>query len=115
MIDRANSNAAIQAEIGRRLKLQRLNLNLTQEELATRCGVSRRTIVNAETSGTCTLQNLVALLRGLNRLEQLDSFLPEPPLSPIELAKLNGKQRKRASHPRNQAVSEDKAPWNWNE
>ena len=115
MIDRTSSNLAIQAEIGNRLQRHRLNLNLSQDELAAQVGVSRRTIVNAENGKGCTLLNLIALLRGLNRLEQLESFLPYPPVSPIDLARLAGKRRRRASSPRSPSVEEPRTPWRWNE
>ena len=36
-------------------------------------------------------------LRALDQLENLDALLPEPGLSPLQLAKLKGKTRQRAS------------------
>ncbi|EXF58008.1 hypothetical protein J502_0927 [Acinetobacter sp. 1294596] len=43
------------------------------------------------------MAGLIAILRALEMLDEINSFLPEPPLSPIELLKLRGKIRKRAS------------------
>ena len=40
-------------------------------------------MLNAE-RGDVRLADLIAILRDLNMLEQLDSFLPEPPSSPIK-------------------------------
>ena len=44
-----------------------------------------------------TLANLVRVLTALDALDSLDLFLPMPPISPIQLAKLRGKERQRAS------------------
>jgi hypothetical protein len=36
----------------------------------------------------------------MGKLGQLEAFLPEPGLSPIQLAKLKGRERRRAFAPR---------------
>lgn len=87
---------ALAAELGERLKRARLNKNMTQKELAYQTGVSRRTVINAE-DGNVSLEHLIALLQTLKKLEQLDLFLPPQPLSPVQLMKLQGKIRQRAS------------------
>jgi transcriptional regulator with XRE-family HTH domain len=91
------SNDEIQKELGRRLKRERLNRNITQARLAELVNISRRTLVAAEHGEGTTLETLIRILRGLGKLNQLDNFLPEPPLSPIQLSKLKGKVRKKAS------------------
>lgn len=83
-------------QLGLRLKRARLNQNVAQEALAQRIGVSRGTIVNAE-KGQVTLENLIAILQVLNLTEQLNNLLPEQPISPIQLAKLAGSKRQRAT------------------
>lgn len=82
--------------VGLRLKRARLNRDLTQVEVADRAWVSKRTVLKAE-KGDVRLADLIAILRALEMLDEINSFLPEPPLSPIELLKLRGKIRKRAS------------------
>ncbi|QKW83479.1 helix-turn-helix domain-containing protein [Acinetobacter sp. FDAARGOS_724] len=82
--------------IGLRLKRARLNRDMTQVEVADRAWVSKRTVLKAE-KGDVRLADLIAILRALEMLDEINSFLPEPPLSPIELLKLRGKIRKRAS------------------
>ncbi|WP_034683230.1 helix-turn-helix transcriptional regulator [Acinetobacter sp. 1294596] len=82
--------------IGLRLKRARLNRDMTQVEVADRAWVSKRTVLKAE-KGDVRLAGLIAILRALEMLDEINSFLPEPPLSPIELLKLRGKIRKRAS------------------
>lgn len=90
------SNDAILAEIGERLRRLRLNADISQEALAEATGLSRKTVQNAESGENCSLDTLVRMLRGLNALDQLDSFLPAPGLSPVQMARLHGKTRRRA-------------------
>ena len=91
-----NSAQALAEQLGVRLKQARLNANMTQTQLAEQAGVSRRAVLNAE-KGKASLDVFIALLAGLNLTEQLDNLLPEQPLSPIQLSKLKGKARQRAS------------------
>lgn len=108
------SNEAIRQELGKRLKRERLNQNITQAVLAKQAGISRRTLVGAESGEPFTIDTLLSILRALGCLAQIDLFLPEPEISPIQLSKLNGKKRQKASgkftypKPRN-------TPWVWNE
>lgn len=95
------SPTAITKELGHRLKRARLNADLTQAELASRTGLHRRTILNAE-KGKAQLENFVAILAALGMAEQLNMFLPVQEISPLQLAKLRGKERQRASKAQNQ-------------
>lgn len=103
------SASAIAAELGERLKQARLNHDLTQAEVAELVGISRKTVLNAE-KGNVQLTILIAIMAALNLLEQLDLFLPKQDISPIQLAKLQGKQRQRASGHRKNNI-EDLAEW----
>ncbi len=93
----AMSELAVLAELGRRVQIQRLNANLSQAEVAVKAGVSRRALQNLESGRACTLSLLIRVLRVLGLLGQLDAFLPEPGPSPIQLARLKGRERQRAS------------------
>jgi len=112
MISRNLSPAAIVEELGHRLKRARLNSNLTQAEVATRTGLNRRTILNAE-KGKAQLENFVAILVSLEMTEQLDMFLPVQEISPLQLAKLKGQERQRASKSKNMMskTKEEKTLW----
>lgn len=88
--------AVIAEEIGARLKQARLNKNFTQQEVADKVGISRRTLVAAE-QGNAKLDTLIGIMQVLGVIDQLDVFLPEQDISPLQLAKLKGKQRQRAS------------------
>ena len=90
------SASAIAEEFGERLKQARLNIDLTQVEIAKQAGVSRKAVLNAE-KGKVQLEVLVAIMGALQLTGQLDSFLPVQAISPIQLAKLQGKKRQRAS------------------
>ena len=91
------SDPAILAEVGRRLRRERLNADLGQAELAAHTGLSRKTVQNAEAGKNPSIETVIRMLRGLNLLHQFDAFLPDPGLSPLQLAKLKGKTRQRAS------------------
>jgi transcriptional regulator with XRE-family HTH domain len=107
-------NSEIQKELGNRLQRERLNQNITQAALAESAGISRRTLVAAEKGQGTTLETLINILRALGRLGQLDQFLPEPPISPIELAKLKGKVRRKASGKTHDPCPNNQT-WMWKE
>lgn len=106
------SPLAIAEELGNRLKQARLRADLTQSEVASRSGLSRRTILNAE-KGKVQLENLVAILVSMGMVEQLNMFLPVQEISPIQLAKLKGQQRQRASRSKKKKTQSkvDKPSW----
>jgi len=112
MIFNRISPVAIAEELGDRLKQARLNADLTQAALASRTGLTRRTILNAE-KGNVQLTNLVAILVGLDMADHLNLFLPVQEISPVQLAKLKGKKRQRASRSKKKKsqISEDKSLW----
>lgn len=91
-----SSAAAMAEELGSRLKQARLNLDLTQAEVAQRAGISRKAVLNAE-KGQAQLETFITIMAALHLTGQLDLFLPKQPLSPLQLAKLQGKRRQRAS------------------
>jgi transcriptional regulator with XRE-family HTH domain len=84
-------------EVGERLRSLRLQRNARVEDLAADSGVSARTITRIEAGKSVGTENLVRVLRALGRLQALDAFLPPPPVSPLEVARLGGKVRQRAS------------------
>jgi transcriptional regulator with XRE-family HTH domain len=96
----AMSDKALLAEIGRRVQVRRLNMNITQADVAEKAGISRRALQNLESGRVCTLPLLIRTLRALGNLDALDNFLPEPGPSPLQLAKLKGRERQRAGRRR---------------
>lgn len=104
------SDKAIADELGKRIKTLRLRKNITQKELAEATTLSLNTIKSLE-SGTGKLSTVIAVLRELDALDQMNSFIPEPSISPLQLAKMQGKQRERASGGRRQRRLKDEAEW----
>ena len=90
------TDKGISVEIGRRIRSLRLRRNLTQQQVADMAALSLNAIKSLE-SGRGRLLTLIAVLRELGALDTLDSFIPEPLISPIQLARQQGKKRKRAS------------------
>ena len=104
------SDPAIVEAIGEHLKQLRLDQNVSQSELAERSGLNRTTISRLEAGRAATLLTVVQVLRALNRLDKLSAFQEEPEVSPLELWKLQGKQRKRASS-RKEENDEESSEW----
>ncbi len=102
------SNTEIIQSLGAQYKSYRLNANLTQKEVAEKAGVSLITLRAFETgkATNITMGNLLALLRAINNLECITEILPEIPISPYQLLKLQTKQRKRVKHGRLEARGE---------
>ncbi len=90
------SDKGVEEELGNRIKALRLRKNITQKELAEAATLSLNAIKSLE-SGRGKLSTLIAVLRELGALDHLNSFIPEPSISPIQLAKMQGKERERAS------------------
>ena len=91
------TDSAILEEIGRHIQRVRLDQNVSQQELATRTGLSRRTVGEVENGRPANLLTFVQLLRGLGRLDLLDVFENSVTISPLQAAKLVGQQRQRTS------------------
>ena len=105
-----STNPQIEQELGKRLKARRLDLNLSQAEVAERSGLARRTVSAIEHGQGSTLATLITLLRALQALDTLEGFLPDPGPSPLMLAELQEEPRKYASKPR---TAQAPSPWKW--
>ena len=104
------SSSAICKQMGHRLKQARLNANRTQKEVSDRAGISITAVQSAE-RGEALLETFVSVLMALDRVEQINNFLPEQEISPLQMMKLQGKKRQRASAPRERAP--DRQPDEW--
>lgn len=101
--------------LGERLRGHRLRMDITQEQLAQRAGLSVSTIKGLE-AGRGRLDSLVAVLRELQQLDGLEAFLPEPGISPLQLAERQGRPRQRASRAsakKNPPAKKDKPKSDW--
>ena len=90
----------------------RLELNLTQAQIAEQAGVAKRTLERLESGGVATrLSGFIRVCRVLGLIERFEALIPEPLPSPIEQMKLEGRRRRRAS-----AVGEARPSpkkWKW--
>ena len=99
-----DTNAQIISRMGYNCKRYRIAANLTQQELAVNAGVGVATVKNFENGKlrNVTLDSLLRMMRAIGILEQIESVLPELPVSPFEMEeiqkKLRGKQRQRVKH-----------------
>ncbi|GAB6111676.1 helix-turn-helix domain-containing protein [Desulfomicrobium salsuginis] len=109
-IDGLFTDEAILAELGGRLAQRRLELQLTQEMLAEQAGVSKRTVERIEAGATAQVSTLIRVLRVLELLDRLETLVPEAGPRPMDLVRLKGKARKRASGKRQAAHA---GPWQW--
>jgi transcriptional regulator with XRE-family HTH domain len=91
------SDRAILREMGRRLNRKRLDKNVSQQELAEMAGLNRTTVSEIEQGKPFAMLTFIQILRALDALDELDSLLPDPGISPLQLAKMKGKVRRRAS------------------
>jgi transcriptional regulator with XRE-family HTH domain len=100
------------AEIGARLKAYRIDYPLTQQELADKAGVSRRSITNMETGEDVNLGTLIKVLMALGLDSNLDMLVPDPTKRPSYYLKEKSgtPQRKRTKKPR---VKDPKTAFKW--
>ena len=104
------TDKGVEAEIGHRIRSLRLRKNLTQQQVAQATALSLNTIKALE-SGKGKLSSIIAVLRELGMLDDLNSFIPEISVSPLQLAKRQGKKRQRASGSRIKHDSKEKTEW----
>ena len=81
----SRSNNDIVVDLGRRFRDYRIALRLTQKEVAFQSGVSVMSIVRFEKGDGIRLDNLVALMRAIEKLEDIAEFIPEMPSSLYDL------------------------------
>ena len=102
----AMTDKAVAAELGGRVRALRLRRNLTQQALADAAALSLNSIKSLE-NGRAKLATLIAVLRELGAMDALDSVIPEINISPLQLAKQQGRQRQRASGQRPKPKEDD--------
>ena len=79
----AYSNGELAAQLGERFKDYRSALGLSQKQVAIQSGISVMTIVRFERGqgNSIRLDNLIALLRAVQRLDDIAELIPEMPQS----------------------------------
>ncbi len=82
-------------ELGTRVRRERIARNLKQKELAAMAAISQDALSSLENGRPVTTQTLAKTLHALGYRDALENLLPPPVVSPIDLQKLEGKQRQR--------------------
>ena len=103
------SDSAILTEFGNRLKSYRLRKNYTQEEFAQKTGISLGSVHKIECGKAVSMAIIVSAMRALRLLENFDTLIPMPSISPVELLKWRGKTRRRASKKSNRIEDGDRS------
>lgn len=102
MTDKSYSNWSLMTDdaltrhIGGFIRHHRLEQNISQEELARQAAISRSTLSLLESGKTVTLATLIRVLRVLGLLRVMEIFTFEKVISPLALARMEQKTRKRA-------------------
>lgn len=92
----AMSDAALAQHIGAFVKHHRVAQNKTQEVMAQEAGMSRSTLSLLERGEPVTLATLIQALRVLDKLHVFDVFSIPKTISPMMVAEMEMKMRKRA-------------------
>lgn len=64
-------------ELGNRIKQHRISINITQIELAERCGISPSTEIRIENGVDSKISNYIKILIALGLVENLNILIPE--------------------------------------
>jgi len=98
-IDNFNTDQEVVAEIAAKIRNLRLNdpaSQMSQNELATRAGISRSTVARFEQKGEISLMPLIAILRVMKLLPNINQLVPENiALSPMQVSKMESKKTTR--------------------
>ncbi|HAQ20119.1 MAG TPA: transcriptional regulator [Prolixibacteraceae bacterium] len=93
---RESSDDAIQAMIGQFIQQSRIRQNKSQQQVANAAGINRSTLSQIENGRGGTLLSLIQILRVLDQISFLKVFQVEEKASPLYLAKMEMKKRKRS-------------------
>jgi transcriptional regulator with XRE-family HTH domain len=85
----------LEAKLGSKLRLLRLDRNLEQATVAERAGVSRNALKRLELGRGSTTYTLLSVLRALGREDWLDTIAPVATINPLAMSRA-AKPRQRA-------------------
>ena len=84
------------SELGERLKLYRVSLNLSQADVEEKSGVSKRSVSRLEQGGGIQLDNFIKVLSALNLEDNLSVLVPDVRERPSYHLEREDKGRRRA-------------------
>ncbi|WP_291049395.1 helix-turn-helix transcriptional regulator [Herbiconiux sp.] len=92
----------LEQRLGDRLRSLRLSKNLDQATVASRAGVSLRTVKNLEHGRGSSVSTLAAVVRALGRLDWFEQLDPPVAVSPLRMLAQDRREAvpRRASKPR---------------
>lgn len=99
-------------ELGRRVRQQRITLELTQAGLAEESGVPLRAVERLEAGESIALEKFIRVLRALRLVWNLEQLIP--PAGPTPIQQLGSRvigQRRRASAKRKQVAAKQSFTW----
>ncbi|MFT5425452.1 MAG: transcriptional regulator with XRE-family HTH domain [Gammaproteobacteria bacterium] len=112
-IEKQLTDEAILAEIGQRISGRRVDLNMTQAEVAKKAGVSKRSLERIEDGASSQMLSIIKIFRVLDLMDNLDRMVPEVRTKPMNLLKQKRKIRIRAS--KKKPIDSTATVWKWKE
>ena len=97
------SNENIYLEMGERVKNYRISMNLTQAQLAKKCGMPKRSVERIENGENRNLDNFLAVLREFNLLSNIDFLIPKQENRPTEIIEKKT-VKKRVYHKKSETI-----------
>lgn len=104
------SEKTILKELGNRIKQHRISLNITQEELAEKCGISTSTEVRIEKGDDSKISNIIKIMTALGVIENIDILIPEEQLDYKAIFEEKPARRRARS-----SGKKEKTAWVWGE
>ncbi len=104
------SEQVILKELGMRIKQYRISLNITQADLARKCGTSVSTVVRMENGVDSKLSNYLKIMNALSLIQNIDMLIPE--LQPDFKALFEQKPPRQRVRQKN---IKQKSGWIWGE
>lgn len=90
------TNREIAIRLAKQIRAYRVELAISQKDLAERSGISLTSLSRFEQTGAITLNNLIAVLRALGTVDRIRDLIPEH-LSPSPLELLNASRQDRGN------------------
>ena len=103
-----SSEKEIIKDISNKIKKKRISLNISQEYVSKKTGLSMHTISNIESGKSFTIESLIKVMQVLGIVENLKGLIDDPVLGPDEIHMPYEKQRVK-----NSKKKEENSTWEW--
>lgn len=104
------SRDTIYREMGKRIQQYRIASEMTQAQLAEKCGISKRSIERVESGENRNMDVFLAVLQAFNLQSNISLLVPEQELRPTDIIK-QPKLKKRVYHSKKQAAETKTIQW----